>query len=29
MDPQGESRVLLNNNIGAAAIAHDIQLLLR
>jgi protein SCO1/2 len=29
MDAQGESRVLLNNNIGAAAIAHDIQLLLR
>jgi protein SCO1/2 len=29
MDAQGESRVLLNNNIGAAAIAHDIQRLLR
>ncbi len=29
MDAQGESRVLLSNNIGAAAIAHDIQLLLR
>ena len=29
MDAQGESRVLLNNNIGAAAIAHDIQSLLR
>jgi protein SCO1/2 len=29
MDAQGESRVLLSNNIGATAIAHDIQLLLR
>ena len=29
MDAQGESRVLLNNNIGAAAIAHDVQRLLR
>ena len=29
MDVAGESRVLLNNNIGAAAIAHDIQRLLR
>lgn len=29
MDAQGESRVLLNNSIGAAAIAHDIQRLLR
>ena len=29
LDAQGESRVLLANNIGAAAIAHDIQRLLR
>lgn len=29
MDAQGESRVLLNNSIGAAAITHDIQRLLR
>lgn len=29
MDAQGESRVLLNNTIGAAALAHDIGLLLR
>lgn len=29
LDAQGESRVLLNNNIGAAAIAHDVQRLLR
>ena len=29
MDTQGESRVLLSNNIGAAAIAHDVQRLLR
>lgn len=29
MDAKGESRVLLNNSIGAAAIAHDIQRLLR
>lgn len=29
MDAQGESRVLLNNSIGAAAIAHDVQRLLR
>ncbi|MEI8400513.1 MAG: SCO family protein [Alcaligenaceae bacterium] len=29
MDAQGESRVLLNNSSGAAAIAHDIQRLLR
>ncbi len=29
MDAQGESRVLLNNSVGAAAIAHDIQRLLR
>lgn len=29
MDAQGESRVLLSNNIGAAAIAHDVQRLLR
>jgi protein SCO1/2 len=29
MDAQGESRVLLNNSLGAAAIAHDVQRLLR
>jgi protein SCO1/2 len=29
LDTKGESRVLLNNNIGAAALAHDITLLLR
>jgi protein SCO1 len=29
MDAQGESRVLLNNSSGAAAIAHDVQRLLR
>jgi protein SCO1/2 len=29
MDAQAESRVLLNNSIGAAAIAHDVQRLLR
>jgi protein SCO1/2 len=29
LDAQGESRVLLNNSLGAAAIAHDVQRLLR
>ena len=28
IDPKGESRVLLNNNAGAEAIAHDVKLLL-
>lgn len=28
IDPKGESRVLLNNNAGAEAIAHDVRLLL-
>ena len=29
IDPKGESRVLLNNNAGAEAIAHDVRLVLR
>ena len=29
IDPKGESRVLLNNNAGAQAVAHDVGLLLR
>jgi protein SCO1/2 len=29
MDASGESRVLLNNSLGAAAIAHDVKRLLR
>ena len=29
IDPKGESRVLLNNNAGVEAIAHDVRLVLR